>query len=421
MFHPSPTHFRARWILPVEGSPIRDGTLTVRDGRLVQIGKAATPETAVDFGEAAIIPALVNAHTHLEFSNLERPLGESGSPFTEWIKQVIAWRRKRDAVVDATVHVSPSLAPAIRLGIEESLRAGVVTLGEIATSLASATELEQSLGSGVVFWEVIGWSPANVASNLHTAQSFPDGQSQRHSKIVGGVSPHAPYTVHQDLLRAIVKSSAANRFPIAMHLAETEAELQLLADGTGPLADMLYELNAWERTAILFHSRPLDYLRILAEADRALVIHGNYLDEAEVRFLGEHRAKMSVVYCPRTHRYFGHRRHPVEKLLDAGARVALGTDSRASNPDLSLWNEMLFAGAEHPGIAPETWLQIATLEGAAALGLEKEYGSLRPGKVANFLVIPLAPGQVNGPWSWFGDVRSEVSQVYVRGERWRSP
>lgn len=407
--------YRARWILSLERPPILDGVLMLREK-----SHSGTPPnqqftmitglkdrpwrysgSVIDFGDAIIIPGLVNAHTHLEFSQLEGPIGTSEMPFTEWIKSVVAWRRQRDDGWDRARGASPSHVSSIRAGIKESLHAGATLLGEIGTALESASLLEDSDAGGVAFWEMIGWSAASISQNMEQARRFIFNWPVYFTGVVRGLSPHAPYTVHQDLLRAIVDESSKRGFPVAMHLAETEAELQLLASGTGPFAQMLQALDAWDPSALIANSRPLDYLQILSKAHRAIIVHGNYLDQREIEFLAENRANMSVVYCPRTHHYFGHREYPLERMLAAGVRVALGTDSRASNPDLNLWNEVRFAARRHPTIVPETWLRMATLYGAEALGIDRHYGSLTVGKVGNFLVIPLTPDQRDNPWSWF--------------------
>jgi aminodeoxyfutalosine deaminase len=134
-------------------------------------------------------------------------------------------------------------------------------------------------------------------------------------------------------------------------------------------------------------SRPLDYLRELTTAHHALVIHGNYLAAHEIEFLASHRDRMSLVYCPRTHSYFGHEPYPLAQMLAARVRVAVGTDSRASNPDLSLWKDLQHIARHHPSVAPEAILQMGTLAGAEALGLDHELGSITPGKRAALNVM----------------------------------
>ena len=150
--------------------------------------------------------------------------------------------------------------------------------------------------------------------------------------------------------------------PVALHLAETREELELLQSGTGPFVPMLQSFDAWHPDVIPRGTRPLDFLRALGQAHRALVIHGNYLNSEEITFLAALAARMSLVYCPRTHAYFGHEPYPLASLLAAGVNVAVGTDSRASNPDLDLWEELRYL-QRHFGdaVAPADVLRMATL------------------------------------------------------------
>jgi cytosine/adenosine deaminase-related metal-dependent hydrolase len=176
-----------------------------------------------------------------------------------------------------------------------------------------------------------------------------------------------------------------------MHVAESPDEMELLRSGSGPLVDLLQSLQAWDLRALSIPARPLDYLQVLANAPRALVIHGNYLDREEHAFLAEHGQRMSLVYCPRTHAYFGHARYPLADVLRAGVRVALGTDSRASNPDLSLFEEMRFVARHFPEVEPAYILRMGTAAGAEALGQDDQLGCLRPGLSTHVAVVNL-PG-----------------------------
>jgi len=198
-------------------------------------------------------------------------------------------------------------------------------------------------------------------------------------------------------------------------VAESEEERELLQFGSGPFVDLLQSLQAWEPDAIPHGSRPLDYLRVLATAHAALVIHGNYLDDEEMSFLGQHRDRMSLVYCPRTHSYFGHRPYPMDKLLSLGVRVVLGTDSRASNPNLNMWEEMRFAASRHPTIAPQVWIRAATLDAARALGLDGCVGGLSIGKFANFVIVQLPLGPDCDLWECLLDANSQLRAVYLQG------
>ena len=174
-------------------------------------------------------------------------------------------------------------------------------------------------------------------------------------------------------------------------------ELELLQHGTGPLRSFLDELGAWHSDLIRPRSRPLDYLRQLALASRALIIHGNYLDDEEIAFLGAHAARMAVVYCPRTHDWFAHKTYPLEKMLAAGVTLALGTDGRSSAPDLNLWAEMRHVAQRHQNVGLDQILQMGTLGGAKALGLENGVGTLEPGKRADLTVATLPDRDARDP------------------------
>jgi cytosine/adenosine deaminase-related metal-dependent hydrolase len=277
--------------------------------------------------------------------------------------------------------------------LSESLASGVSVIGEIATvaNRASILDPQSSLLGLTIFLEVIGFSKARAASVLAaTAQRIEAARSgllaPRRSL---GLSPHAPYTVSPELLQNLIALASEQDLPVAMHLAESAEEIELLSAGTGPLQELLDERSMWDPSVLSRGSRPLDYLKWLSAAPRALVIHGNYLDGEEQAFLASHADRMSLVYCPRTHAYFGHPPYPLAQLLAAGVHVAMGTDSRASNPDLSVLGEMRHVARTHPDVAPSTILRLGTLSGAEALGRADRVGSLTPAKLAHLVAVPL--------------------------------
>ncbi len=393
--------FRARWVLPAAGPPLEGGIVNLAGERIIAVGQDATANT-LDLGDVVLLPGLVNTHTHLEFSDCEKPLGRPRVPLPEWIRQVIGTRHRGDR--DATA--------AIRTGLRESLRGGVTTIGEISTTSPSAYATFS--GSNLsVFQEVIGFSAARVDSVQNDLEQRL-AVSIENSNLQMGISPHAPYTVHPQLLRSLVNVASERNLPMAMHLAESREELELLRSGTGPFQQLLADRSMWDAEAIPRDSTPLDYLRTLSTAPRVLVIHGNYLSDEEIAFLAEHRERMSVVFCPRTHAYFGHEPYRLEKMLAAGVRVALGTDSRASNPDLSLLSEMRFIAKQFSALAPAMILQMGTTHGAHALGLSDSTGELVAGKLADLVAIP-CPADVDPLEAiLFGD--AEPSYVFVRGK-----
>jgi cytosine/adenosine deaminase-related metal-dependent hydrolase len=399
------TVLRTRYLFPVDGPPIADGAVLFDGPTTVAVGQfpiegKADGATVLDLGSAAILPGLVNAHTHLEFSDLAEPLGEPGLPFADWIRAVVAYRRSR---TDAEGQ------QAIALGLDESRRAGVTALGEISTSdwlppLNEPPAVDQ-MPHVTLFHEVLGLTPERATASRTSADQFLNSSATL--PIAFGLSPHAPYTVRPELLQYAIAQSAASDFPLAMHLAESPEELELLRSGSGPLRKLLEQFGAWDPTAFVHPARPLDYLKTLAQAARALIIHGTYLDDEEIAFLGANAARMSVVYCPRTHARFKMAPYPLEKLLASGVTVALGTDSRASNPDLNLFEEMRFVATHYP-IDPQDALRMAASNGAKAVGLDAFSRS------ADFTIVCLPQVEAE-PFELLFDPRSHVIATIRNG------
>ncbi len=228
----------------------------------------------------------------------------------------------------------------------------------------------------VSFREAIGLRPGRIQEQLETAR--------RHlatpvpSNIIRGLSPHAPYTVHPDLLSGLASLAQQHQAPLAMHLAETRDELQLLEHGTGRLAEFLQSLDLFDSSTFPGGRCIRECLEQICMAPRSLVVHGNYLNDDDVSWLRGH-PECSVVYCPRTHLYFGHDRYPLERYLANGIRLTLGTDSRASNPDLDLWREVQHVAKNRPELPIGTLIAMATSNAAAALGLADHFSAIHPG------------------------------------------
>lgn len=382
--------YQARVVFPVDRPPIEHGVVTVEGTRIVEVGKERVSGEFHDLGSVALFPGLVNAHTHLEFSKLQRPLGTPGMSFVDWIQLVIA---ERGRASNFDQHL-------LARGLLDCRAAGVTTVGDIATQ---TDDLSNDIIDVTYFHEVIGFSLARAGSALSAAISRVDlGQRLldfrvKHSIKVGlaecdarhGISPHAPYTVSPQLTYELVMLARQRKMPMAMHIAESREELELLQSGSGRFQELLEERSMWDPDAIPLDSRPLAYLKLLADAPRALVVHGNYLTADELAFIGNRFNRMSLIYCPRTHAYFGHEPYPLVQALAAGVRVALGTDSRASNPDLDLLAEMRFVARVYPAVSRQAILRMGTLAGAEALGRAEEVGSITIGKLANFVAAPI--------------------------------
>ncbi len=409
-----PLRLGARWVFPVESAPVENGVVTIEEDRIGDV-RPAPVTGAVDLGNVAIIPGLVNAHTHLEFSDLARPLGPP-QPFAEWLRGVIASRRARSGPATRAIHQ----------GLRECAAAGVTTVGEIATSAESVAAFDEQSPRGVVFRESIALDAERVDEQLALVRSHLDAEGasvapslESRPDVLRGLSPHAPYSVAPDLFEELVRLAESGSYrPLAFHLAETREELELLARGAGPLVDLFRELGFWREGALPTGRRPLDYLRGMQDLRHALIIHGNYLEEDEVQFIAE-RPHLAVVYCPRTHAYFGHTQHPWRDMLRRGVSLALGTDSRASNPDLNLWSEVVFLRRSCRDVSSETLLRLATRDGARALGLAFT-GSLAPQRAADLAVVSLEECRGTEPHDLLLHPAGRVVAT-MRDGRWTHP
>lgn len=412
--------YRARFVFPATSSPIAGGVVTVVGGRIVAVGREGEGPPPIDLGDVAILPGLVNAHVHLEFSDLKTPLGQPGMRFPEWIRCVVEHRSSTKA----------DRLAAISAGLEESLSFGTTTLGEIATGVWDATPYGASPIQCTAFYELIAIADEQIEDRCQLAAEHlaRDGRLQpvtSEQEVSGshsipawhaGLSPHAPYTVHPKVVRRLVQLSARAGAPLAMHLAESPEELELMSSGTGLFVEALTARGFWNPRAIPPGTRPMDYLRDLSSAPRSLVIHGNYLDEQEIAFVAEHADRMSLVYCPRTHEFFGHPAHPLPSLLEQGANLALGTDGRSSNPDLDLLAEMRTVARRFPEIPPAEVLRLGTIRGAMALGCEAQCGSLEVGKRGDLTMIPIGSAQVEDPHELLFASEATTAGTIIQGE-----
>jgi cytosine/adenosine deaminase-related metal-dependent hydrolase len=451
------TAFRARWVCPIEGPPLENGFVVCHGGRIVSVGRSAggraLPAPVIDLGDCAMLPGLVNAHTHLELSDVAQPLGRPGMPLAHWIPLVVEHRRHRGELSASAVAAGrleslrygvTCLADIAQLAWLESLPDPAMPLGELppdaaSTNDAAASQRHDAASDNAAadrdiaaacgslpladaqylpFAEWIGLSHALAAQRLAAIAQWLT--RARAAGLPAGISPHAPYSVRYDALPQAVQLSRLHRVPLAMHLAESPEELQWLRDGTGPLREMLQRLGAWDASALRAGAAPADYLRLLAAAPRALVIHGNYLSDDDIALLAAHGDTLSVVFCPRTHAFFGHAPYPLQRLLAAGVRVALGTDSRASSPDLNLLAEARLVARR--GLAsPAQAVRMATLAGAEALGFSDRCGSLAPGKRADICAVPVRPSHRVDPYELIVESEAAASFVVVGGAVRRGP
>ncbi len=398
---------RARHVLPIAANPIEDGWVRIERGFIRAMGRGRPTGPVHDLGDAIILPGLVNAHTHLEFSDIDRPLAGGGG-LPGWIERVVALRKARAA---GGADEARRLAGAVAAGLAESAAAGVTAIGEIATAPHPAA---QATGPAVrVFRETLGLSAAAMAGASSGLRRDLDRLAG--GGVAVGISPHAPYSVGRLLGGQAVSEAARRRLPVAMHLAESPDEAELLATGGGAFRPLLERLGAWRPDAPPQLLPVADWITLLARAPRGLVVHGTFLpdDPPALARLARHRDRLGVVVCPRTTRSLGGRLPPVQAFHAAGIRVAIGTDSRASNPDLAVLPEcraLVEAGLVRPAKA----LAMATLHGAWALAFERRCGILAPGRPADLAILRPAGKQAD-PCEAALDPATEVAATLRRG------
>ncbi len=378
----------ARWIFPGDGEPIENGLIEITDGLITDVTsrRGAPDSNTVDLGNAAIIPGLVNAHAHLEFADLSEPIQPS-APFAEWIQSLLAYRRERTEPLDAL----------IARGRQESADAGVSLVGDIVTGDWTPDCVQSTRPAVVAFRELIGLRPEQADDQIEIARRHIAACRAAGDHVMPAISPHAPYSVSPELFHRSVGLARQENIPLCIHLAETQAELHLLRDGMGELFEMLSAFGVWQNGVIPRGTRPLDYLQPLAELEHASIAHGNYLTDEEIAYLCEH-PNIAVVFCPRTHSYFGHTDHPWQRLLDGGATVCLGTDGRSSNPDYSPWAELQFLDRQTDGRYRPVLLQMATTGATNAMGQGHHIGILATEQRADLCVVDLRDAEGSDPW-----------------------
>lgn len=385
----------ARRLFPVSGPPLDHAVLVIDGERVAAVEPRGARAIDHDFGEAAILPGFVNAHTHLDLGGL-RGLAPPGPDFPAWLRQVIEHRRQRGA---------EDVARDIRECLDESLRCGTTLLGDISADGSSWAELAEAPVRAVVFREMLGLPKDRAERAWQAAQAWL-GVCAATVTCRPGLSPHAPYSARVSL----IKAAAASGLPLAIHLAESAAERELLEEHAGPFVAFLQGLGAWDPLGLA--NSPEHVLRLAGGGGPLLFVHGNYLASSTAVPIGG-----SVIYCPRTHDAFGHPPHPFRELMARGVRVALGTDGLASNPDLSVLEEMRFLRREHADLPGADILRMGTLAGAEALGWGDVAGSLEPGKSADFVVIPLSRAGADDPHDDWLITDAPVAETWFRGQR----
>jgi cytosine/adenosine deaminase-related metal-dependent hydrolase len=386
--HPSPmTLYLARYLLPIGAPSIEDGAVLVRDGRLAAVGRRRDLQdgwsgATVDFGDALLLPPLVNAHTHLELTRFPRwaeQAGETqdGGGFVDWIIRLIRIKRR----------ISPEeLRDSLLDGLRLALEAGTGAVGDVLSCPPARSGYRNSPVYGRYFCEVLGLDPARVQKALDRwADLCRQGETGR---LTPGLAPHAPYTLSPAAMRLVLDSAATDNLSLTLHFAESAEECRFLEGSTGAVAEQLYPFIGWDdRLPPPAGVRPAAWLDALGGlGERTLLVHGVQVTAEEADLLARRRA--TVVLCPRSNQQLQVGSAPVAHYRAAGVRLALGTDSLASSPTLSIWHELAAARRLYgAALAPGELLAMATINGALALGLDGEMGRLQPGWGGHFLVV----------------------------------
>lgn len=370
-----PDIFRARWVLPIAQPPIRDGWVAVEDGRITGVGGGRPPRGSTVDVDGAILPALVNAHIHLELSWMRGQVPPAAS-MPQWVACLMALRR--------TVSHEPPGPIAEAVG--EVQACGTALAGDITNTLAAFDALRTSRVSAVIFRELLGFGVADPLPLIEATRESLDALPAD-PRFRRAIVPHAPYSVSPALLRAT--AVATTGVPLSIHLGESAEEVEFLRSGTGPWRDLLQTLGIWTDAWRAPGVGPVEYIAAHGLlSDRLLAVHAVQLTDEELRRLAE--AGATVVTCPRSNRWVGAGAPPLDRFYASGVRVAVGTDSLASVDDLNLWSELKLMRELAPGVPAAALLASATRHGADALGFGAELGTLEPGKRAALIGVTTA-------------------------------
>lgn len=391
--------------------PIEDGALLIAGEKIVsagprwQVAPLVPPGSPViDYGDAVILPPLVNAHCHLELTDFPRwvvDCGEEVEPttFVDWIERLVRIRRRLGTTVNPA---------SIRHGIVQLLASGTGAVGDIVSWLPGGGVTAASPLLGRLFFESIGLTDARFTPLLDEIDS---AVPRFTPPLTAGLAPHAPYSVS----RAHVQDAVRRGHPLAIHCAESPEESEFVRASRGPFAELLYPLSGW--SAYLPPPSGLSPVAWLdacgALTPRTLLIHGVQVDEADAALIAQRSS--AVVLCPRSNARLQVGTAPVELYRRHGVTLALGTDSLASNETLSLWDELAFARRVYPQLSAVELLTMATRNGAQLLQVEG-MGELEPGRGAHLQVVTsgeIPPAAEVAEWLCSGAHR--VAAVWLAG------
>lgn len=402
------TLYSARWVLPISSAPVFEGAIAIAGAEIEAVGRRSDliesfPGAQVhDFGEAVILPGLVNAHSHLELTAMRGFLDTEESDFFAWLRKLTFARLERMTPDDLYVSAA--------WGACEAARAGVTCLGDASDAASESMKALLDVGlRGTVYQESFGPDPLMAKENFQKLRDKVQLLREIETALVRlGVSPHAPYTVSAPQLELIAEFSKAEHLPLMMHAAESVFEDQLMREGRGPFAEGLAQRGIQWRAP---GTSTVQYLMNHGVLDASpLLAHCINVDEVDLDCI--RLGKGSIAHCPKSNAKLGHGQAPFKKFLDSGVVLAFGSDSVASNNTCDILEEARFAtlfaraglsgapglsggdqsraiGAQQHMPDAADALRTATLGGAQALGLAGQVGELSGGRQADFSVISL--------------------------------
>ena len=400
---------RARWVLPIERPPIDGGWVSIDDGVIQAVGAGRPPSGAplTDLGDTAILPGLVNAHTHLELSWLAGRVPPAPS-MDVWISGLMALRRE-SSPVDQMQQVTAAMA----LGVARAQ--GTIAFGDISNTLVTAPVLADDAPGSVIFHELLGFAPHDADARAREGADRVEAAARAASPIAPpyphvrpGLAPHAPYSVRPDLFAAIDRESRARHLPSSVHLGESPEEMEFLMTGGGPFAGMLKALGVWDDAWRAPGCDPVRYLdRLGVLRPGLLAVHATQLKPDALAMLVARECV--IVSCPRSNRWVGAGDPALDAFYASGAVVAFGTDSLASVESLDMFAEL--AAARSISTVPDaTLLESATRGGALALRLEEHFGRIAPGLRAPLLAVAVPAGTI--------DVQEYLVSAIPQERRW---
>jgi aminodeoxyfutalosine deaminase len=371
-------------VLPIVQPPIRHGWVAIEDGLVAAVGYAPPPASS-DLGSVAVLPALVNAHTHLELSHLRGAVAPTDR-FVDWIRAVIAARRRSPDASD------PVILNAARFAIEEARASGTGLIGDVSNTLVTAPLLEAASMPARVFYELLGFNEADPAERVRTARADAEAMRRTAPNVRVSLAAHAPYSVSPAFFAAIRTDLDAHAADISsVHVGESPEEVEFIGRGTGPWRQLLDELGVWTDVWRAPGGSPVRYLSDIGFIDsRVLAVHAVQCtseDLSGLKALGS-----TLVSCPRSNRHVGVGDPPLERFYAADIPVAFGTDSLASVADLNMFAELAAARRLAPNVPASDLLESATRSGARALGFGSQYGSIEPGRRASLIAVRLPEG-----------------------------